>query len=134
MNLQSWNCQSRYVQKPKPQTLPLQTNGRVQLKQMNCLLPISSSRSNRPGRRNAGSSASGRFVAAITRTRFWPPSSISLSKVPTIRCANSSLPSLRSGAIASTSSQTGRPVQLLQRLLSKPAHFPHKTGLQCQGP
>ena len=68
-------------------------------------IPISISRSNLPGRLKAGSMLSGRFVAAITRTRS--PlfiSSINFSSVATIRRDNPSPPSFRAGAMASNSS------------------------------
>ena len=68
-------------------------------------LPISISLSSLPGRLSAGSTLSGRLVAAITTS----PSvllipSIKFNNVATILWDNSSPPSLRAGAMASNSS------------------------------
>ena len=64
------------------------------------------SRSKRPGRRSAGSSASGRFVAPMTTT--WPRArrpSISERSWPTTRFSTSPQTSERLGAMASISSR-----------------------------
>lgn len=70
-------------------------------------IPISISRSKRPGRRRAGSMAFGRFVVATTKTRASVSStpSISVSSVATTRFSTSPpASSTRRGHIASTSS------------------------------
>lgn len=76
--------------------------------------PISISRSNRPGRRSAGSIAFGLFVAAITTTRATCPSpptsdipSINVNNVATTLLSTSPpSPPSRFGQTASTSSNT----------------------------
>jgi hypothetical protein len=93
---------------------PRNGNGRVSVDQCCCGpeadLPISISRSKRPGRLRAGSIAFGRFVVATTTTRPVESScipSINVSRVATTRFSTSPPgPSSRFGHKASTSSRT----------------------------